>query len=228
MARKKHNPGCPCCGCESNGGSYPGFDNIPTVRIIISGLPDEIGPFYRWARSPGGIWTRHEYYIRDLDLANGTYFWTLEKEGAKCIKKQPYGFLESMTIKLDEEIRTEGSTQCGFVGTTTDLKTPSLTITETIADGDDFGLQIVCAVGGIFTMRGEIEFNGPTFDMSTTTEDNTLIFAGFANLVWPRSSGDIKLRRIALAADTCGISAEDASGLVEGTVGSITAEIIDL
>jgi hypothetical protein len=218
--------GCQVCFCESNGGFYPGFDGVPTVRIIVSGLPSVVGPFHRW-RQVAGIWFRDRYFIRNLHLANGTYFWTLGKEGAKCIKRQLYGFQETFTVRLEERIITEGSTQCGKISTTDNLSLLTMTLTDTGADGDNFGLRI--SVGGtVFGMLGQIEFSGPNFDMAESLASNTLGLSSFPALTWPRSSGDIKLRRIALAANTCGIIAEDASGLVEGTVGTITAEIIDL
>lgn len=225
MATKKHNPGCPCCACIAADGPYAKFENTPTVRIVISGLPASY--IFSHFISGFSFEERYDFDIEGMDSANGTFFWPLTKNTQGCLIPLS-GYLDSYPTDDNRVLRNYDRPSCNLISSGGDPGVPFIIISGSESAGPIFTLSVNVARGLHFNVRGQIDFT-PVTDYTATAGDNTVSIGGtLFSASWPKSSGDIKIIRRAQPEALCNLPLENVDGFVFETIGHISAEIIDL
>jgi hypothetical protein len=221
---------CGCCaiicGCENDATlRSPSFFGTPTVKITISGLPDK----YEWShvRFVDFVAQKTDWTLDGLSGANGTYFFALSKRNAFCIDENAgSGISDLIAFTETRVVTTRVFLQpCDISSTSTFTASRNLDFTANVSSS-----VIAAGVGDQYGVRGHIEWSCPEYDYTTSTATNELrIFGPFGSArTWPRSTGEIKIRRLAIQLAECDWDAESSDGEVFETIGLITAEILDL
>lgn len=225
--------GCECdrlCKCSADP-SVPSqaFIGKPTIRIVISGLPAS----YEWVDYVGQIflWERNEWNLAGISGLNGTYFIELQKRNDFCIDETFSVSFDSVFGYVENRIRSLSpfADQCAVNFTETTNLTKNINVFGT-SGGGSLSLRIEAGLTFYYGIRALISFSClDGYDMSRAEGENS-INAGIVepSRTWPKASGEIKIIRRALMLDACGYPAESADGIIFKTIGSISAEILDL
>jgi hypothetical protein len=243
VARKKHNPGCPCCSscnCFWSGEPTRSFVGTPTVKVVIAGVPDTISPVSVWATFS----SLREYVPTGLSAINGTYFFPVSKQSNGCIidsmsSGSPAAFATEL-IDYDSDLTTttyDGSCYVTGSSTTSSTQQASIAIfkhSTFYAGGNPGDILIFLSAGESSAIQGV--YYGLTAGLQLqcmNDYDYTAVSSSVENLVtiypgyqptWPRNSGDIKLS-VGERAARCSLSAINYRFENAGT---ITAELLDL
>jgi hypothetical protein len=215
VARKKHNPGCPCCEptacpCLDNpSASSRAFANTPTVKLVISGLPAVVEFHYvRYGWFAFGENTRYTHRIEGLDAGNGTYFFDQNKENLVCPVSATGIEFFSVSWTQKRDIYTRST--CAFVSTETDSFSQDLSVLGFLTGGE------VAMPGNFFPYW---EIYGTKFALCEDDFDPNLNEGG--------TNGDIILAREFSIRGNCD-GPSDPNIIVEDVIGSIVYELLDL
>lgn len=218
----------PPCECVGNPGFFSrGFAGTPTIRIVISGLPAS----YTWSDffSVSSVFQKNDWTLTGLNSINGTYFLGLAKAGLFCIDEPatPGAITSSNYTEAFARSSRSGPNICIETSTSSGSASKNAGPTVTFV-GTQFIINLNQSATNYYGFLGEVRMSCPSYDYTTTSGNNS-ITGGFASpRTWPRSSGEIKILRRAIADGTCGFTPEHASGQVFATIGTLTAEIVDL
>jgi hypothetical protein len=133
-----HGPqgSCGCCKCDCiGGGSSRRFSNEPTVKVVVSGLP-EVYSFDSTSPSSASTRTYSSVTITGLDTANGTYFLPFQKS-ANCIdygvSVPPPSPIDFSSVDVSVVARTlSGSSGCYVSATSTYNESPGLRLASVL------------------------------------------------------------------------------------------------
>jgi hypothetical protein len=208
-------------------GPYEAFENTPTIKITITGLPSSYDFKYFDSPFPYTVIERHEFDLPGMDSDNGTYILSLSNKASGCIIFSGEYF-NSYSTSDSGVLKTYTRPGCLQTNSASNATTPFIAINGTIATGPKYTITVTMARGPHYNIRGHIELT-PVALYTDSEASNTVAIGGTAfSQTWARSSGDIKIIRRALPAVFCDLPQENADGFVFETIGSITAEIIDL
>jgi hypothetical protein len=254
VAKKNHNPGCPCCNpCKCFWSEEPTrvFSGTPTVKVVIAGIPDSIGPFTLNRNLFGTTSFLDEYTISGWSAINGTYFFEVPKQENGCIVdftssgSFPTPFATEL-IPYDVDITTTEYTLSGSTCTTVGVTSQSLSLDAVISlrkhsvafagenPGDLtaslFALGQISGFGSnLWRMGGRVVMqcrHDYDYTLTPSSVVNSFLLENDGTYEWPVNSGELKFGREIRAIFTrCGFGPEYSQFQDFGT---IEAELLDL
>jgi len=243
---------CMCCYCRCFGTSMArgrSFLGTPTLKVVISDVPDTYGPFDIFTENFSPSYFRETWSFSGLSSINGTYFTSVPKKTSACIIDWQDS-LGTTTKNYSQTVirrQLQDSSSCTVVATTSNFSTRFLTIARTklrfdqvvdfTPDGDAGDIIITIGTGGDPVLT--IGTPSPTvigifgrvilkckydYDYTLSEEDNRMIH-GISTPTWSAASGEIKFTRAYRTAEKCGFGVEYP---VFDNFGTITAELLNL